>query len=188
MFVRLLLLFTLVPLAELWLLVVLGRAVGLVPTLALVFVTGVLGAWLARSQGLAAIERARAASARGELPADALIDGVLILIAGAVLLTPGLLTDVFGFALLVPAGRRVVRREVRRRLARRARFAAGRVIVMTPGGSQAESGEGRTPGTGPTSAASTPQAGPTARGGATSGGPTGGGRLRAELLPRRDDD
>ncbi|MEM8962111.1 MAG: FxsA family protein, partial [Acidobacteriota bacterium] len=93
MFFRLLLLFTLVPLIELAVLVWLGQWVGLLPTIALVFVTGVLGAYLARRQGLITWTRVRAAMARGELPGEALIDALLILIAGAVLLTPGLITD-----------------------------------------------------------------------------------------------
>jgi UPF0716 protein FxsA len=121
MFVRLLLQFTAVPLVELFLLVKMGTVVGVGPTIALVIFTGVLGAWLARQQGLGVLHRLRVELAEGRLPADALIDGLLILVAGAVLLTPGLLTDALGFVLLVPPSRAVVRRIVA------ARFARGKV-------------------------------------------------------------
>ena len=119
MFLRLLALFTIVPLVELGLLIQLGRWMGVVPTVLLVFGTGVLGAALARSQGLRTLRRFQEETRRGNLPTDALFDGVLILIAGAVLLTPGILTDLLGFTLLVPASRAVVRRVVGERLRRR---------------------------------------------------------------------
>jgi UPF0716 protein FxsA len=119
MFLRLLLLFTVVPLVELFLLVKLGTVIGIGPTVLIVICTGVLGAWLARWQGLGVLRRVSDDLAQGRLPADALIDGLLILIAGAVLLTPGLITDALGFMLLVPQGRAVVRRTVASRLERR---------------------------------------------------------------------
>ena len=119
MFLRLLALFTIVPLVELGLLIQLGRWMGVVPTVLLVFGTGVLGAALARSQGLRTLRRFQEETGRGNLPTDAIFDGVLILIAGAVLLTPGILTDLLGFTLLVPASRAVVRRVVGERLRRR---------------------------------------------------------------------
>jgi UPF0716 protein FxsA len=107
---RLLALFVLVPLAELMLLIEIGRYVGLLPTLALVVVTGVVGAWLARRQGLTVLGQVRAEMADGRIPAGPVMDGVLILVAGAVLMTPGVLTDLFGFFCLVPAGRRLLRK------------------------------------------------------------------------------
>jgi UPF0716 protein FxsA len=119
MFLRLLLLFTVVPLVELFLLVKLGTVIGIGPTVLIVICTGVLGAWLARWQGLGVLRRVSDDLAQGRLPADALIDGLLILIAGAVLLTPGLITDALGFLLLVPQGRAIVRRTVAARLERR---------------------------------------------------------------------
>ncbi|MEM6792741.1 MAG: FxsA family protein [Acidobacteriota bacterium] len=112
MFFRLLLLFTLIPLVELYVLLALGRLVGLPWTLALVFATGILGAALARSQGVSTWRRLQEKIAAGQSPAESLIDGLLILVAGAVLLTPGLLTDIAGFALLVPITRRLVRKAV----------------------------------------------------------------------------
>ena len=117
MFLRLLLLFTVVPLVELFILVKLGSLVGVMPTIGLVIFTGILGAWLARQQGLGVLKRLTTDLDRGRLPADALIDGLLILIAGAVLLTPGLITDGLGFYLLIPQGLAVVRKSVAARFA-----------------------------------------------------------------------
>lgn len=112
MFVRLLLLFTVVPIVELGLLVQLGRFIGLAPTIAIVLVTGIVGASLARWQGLATLRRVQADMADGRVPTGPLVDGLLILVAGAVLLTPGLLTDVLGFLLLIPPTRAAVRRRL----------------------------------------------------------------------------
>lgn len=118
MFLRLLLLFTLVPLVELYLLIEIGGAIGVAPTIAIVIVTGVLGAALARWQGLGVLRRLQDDLAAGRPPTDALIDGLLIFVAGAVLLTPGLITDALGFLLLVPAGRAAVRKLVSAAVAR----------------------------------------------------------------------
>jgi UPF0716 protein FxsA len=131
MFIRLLLLFTVVPLVELFLLVKLGAVIGIGATVLIVISTGVLGAWLARWQGLGVLRRLSEDLNQGRLPADALIDGLLILIAGAVLLTPGLITDALGFFLLVPQGRAVVRKAVAARL-------AGRTEASDPGVIDAE--------------------------------------------------
>ncbi len=114
MFVRLATLFILVPLLELYLLIQVGSHVGVEITIGIVVVTGLVGAWLARRQGLRVLREVQASLAVGDMPADALVDGLLILVAGAVLLTPGLLTDALGFALLIPGGRRVARRLIRR--------------------------------------------------------------------------
>lgn len=130
MLLRLFLLFTVVPLVELFLLINLGRRVGVVPTIALVLFTGALGAYLARSQGLATWRKAQQELAAGRMPAAQLIDGMLILIAGAVLLTPGLLTDFFGFSLLIPGGRRFIAERVRSMMKGRVRTARGQVVVI----------------------------------------------------------
>ncbi len=132
MFFRLLLLFTTVPLIELALLVVIDRHIGLAATLGLVIVTAMVGAWLAKSQGLRTLARLQAELQAGRMPAEPLLDGLMIFVAGAVLLTPGLLTDLFGFFLLAPAGRGLVRRAVAKRL--RGRFVTGdpKVIVIEP--------------------------------------------------------
>lgn len=112
MLLRLLLLFTLVPLVELYLLIVLGRHIGVGATVAIVIGTGVVGAWLTRLQGLRVLREVRRRIESGQMPTGELIDGLLILIAGAVLLTPGLITDGCGLLLLTPQFRRVVRRRI----------------------------------------------------------------------------
>ena len=105
--VRLLLvLFLVVPLAEIWVLIEVGSVVGAVATIGLVVLTAVAGAALMRAQGLATLFRARAAMAKGEVPALELLEGAVILIAGALLLTPGFITDATGFACLIPSVRR----------------------------------------------------------------------------------
>ena len=98
-------LFTLVPLVELYLLIRLGTYIGTVDTIAIVIGTGVAGGLLAKSQGLAVLDRMRAELNQGRLPAESLFDGLLILIAGAMLITPGLLTDGLGLLLLIPWSR-----------------------------------------------------------------------------------
>ena len=98
--------FLLVPVAEIWVLIEVGSVIGALPTVGLVVLTAVVGAGLIRAQGLATLERARAAADRGEVPAMELLDGVCLLVAGAFLLTPGFVTDSLGFLLLVPALRR----------------------------------------------------------------------------------
>lgn len=102
MFAKLLLAFTLVPVIEIYLLVEVGSVIGAWNTVALVIVTGAAGAWLARTQGLATLTRIQEKTRSGGLPGDELVEGFLILVAGVVLLTPGLATDAAGLLLLVP--------------------------------------------------------------------------------------
>ena len=104
-----LILFVVVPLVELWVLIGIGGEIGLLNTIALIVVTGIVGATLARMQGLQTLRRFQEAAARGELPHREILDGLLILVAGAVLLTPGVLTDAFGFLLLLPPFRALIR-------------------------------------------------------------------------------
>ena len=118
---RLLLLFTVVPLVELVLLWWLGTITGFWFTLGLVVATGVVGTALARHEGLRCLKRIQQKMAAGELPADPLIDGVMILLAGALLITPGMLTDLLGFALLLPIFRRFVKRWLKGRFEARIR-------------------------------------------------------------------
>ncbi len=132
MFFRLLLLFTAVPLIELALLVFIDRYIGLAATLGLVVATAMIGAWLAKSQGLRTLARLNTELQQGRMPAEPLLDGLMIFVAGAVLLTPGLLTDLFGFFLLAPAGRRLVRRAVTKRLKHRFVPTDPKVIVIEP--------------------------------------------------------
>ena len=116
MLLRLLAAFCLIPLLELALLLWLATRTSLQLTLALVIVTGILGAWLARQQGWRTLVRARERLEQGQVPLDALGEGLMILVAGALLLTPGVLTDAVGFMLLVPPSRRAIRRWLARRL------------------------------------------------------------------------
>jgi len=119
MLLRLLLLFTVVPLVELVLLLVVADYTSWQFTLGLVLVTGILGAALARWQGTNCLRRIQNETAAGRIPGDALLDGVMILVAGAVLITPGVLTDLIGFALLIPPLRSVLKGWLRRRFADR---------------------------------------------------------------------
>jgi UPF0716 protein FxsA len=121
MFARIFLLFIIVPLIELFLFLVIGRQIGILPTFAIILLTGVLGASLARSQGIRALAKYQQAIAEGRLPHEAVIDGLLILIAGALLLTPGFLTDTIGFLLLAPPVRTLVRARLEDSLRRRFR-------------------------------------------------------------------
>ena len=104
----LLLLFVAVPLAEIYLLLEIGGIIGAVPATGLVVLTAVIGAALVRAQGFSTIMRIRKNLDAGEIPAVAIIEGAFLLIAGALLLTPGFLTDAIGFGCLVPPLRRAL--------------------------------------------------------------------------------
>jgi UPF0716 protein FxsA len=116
---RLALLFVVVPLLELALLIQMGQLVGFWPTIALVVFTGVTGAWLTRMEGLRTMWRLREDLENGRVPGQAIMDGMAVLAGGALLLTPGVLTDVLGFGLLFPRSRRAIQRRVMSRLERR---------------------------------------------------------------------
>lgn len=118
---RLIFIFVAVPLLELVILLRIGQWIGLMPTVALVVTTGVAGAALARQQGLRAFLAVQRELAQGRLPGRSLLDGLSILVGGAFLLTPGVLTDLLGFSLLIPASRRWLQRLARSRLERRIR-------------------------------------------------------------------
>jgi UPF0716 protein FxsA len=98
-----LLAFTIIPLIELFLLIKIGSYIGVWNTILIVLITGLSGAWLAHQQGLSVLNRIRSTLSMGRMPADELIDGVMILIAGILLITPGILTDLTGIFLLIPA-------------------------------------------------------------------------------------
>lgn len=105
MFIKLLLIFTAVPLLELYILIEAGRIIGLGATILLVLLTGVAGAWLARSQGVELLRRIQEETSSGRMPAATLIDGALVLVGGLLLLTPGFFTDLLGFSFLAPVTR-----------------------------------------------------------------------------------
>jgi UPF0716 protein FxsA len=129
MFAKLLLLFITVPLLEFFLLMKIGMRIGILPTIATILITGIIGAWLTRVQGLRTLRRFQEATREGRLPHEEVMDGMMILIAGAVLLTPGFLTDALGFLLLAPP----VRMAVRKRLSN---YLKGRIQFVGPGASQ----------------------------------------------------
>ncbi len=106
LFQILLLLFLLVPVIEIYLLIEVGSIIGALPTIFLVVFTAVVGAALLRWQGFTTFQRVREALARGEVPAIEMMEGVVLLICGALLLTPGFFTDAVGFLCLIPAVRR----------------------------------------------------------------------------------
>jgi len=148
MFARLGCLFVVVPLLELALLVWIGQWIGVVPTVGIVAATGLLGAWLARSQGLRTLTDLQLRAARGEIPAQAMMDGTAILVGGLLLLTPGILSDILGFALLLPPTRRVLQRWAGERMARGIRSGTMNVTFMGmgpgmgPGGPPGSGGHG----------------------------------------------
>lgn len=115
MLLRLAALFICIPLIELYLLFLVGGRIGPALTIALVVVTGFIGASLARQQGFKVWRKIQSELNTGQMPAAELIDGLLVLIGGIVLLTPGLLTDVCGFALMVPAVRAAVKEKLQHR-------------------------------------------------------------------------
>ena len=123
----LVLLFVLVPIAELAVIIQVGEAIGIWWTIALLVGDSVLGSALMRSQGRAAWRRFNAATAEGRIPARETLDGVLVIFGGALLLTPGFISDVLGMILLVPPSRALVRKLLVRRL-------AGRMVASVAGG------------------------------------------------------
>lgn len=134
---RLIFLFVAVPLVELAILLQVAQWIGLLPTVTMVVATGVAGAALARHQGLRAFLAVQGELAAGRLPGRSLLDGLSILVGGAFLLTPGILTDFAGFSLLAPPSRRWLQRLVLRRLERRiAEGTVGFTVFTADGGSE----------------------------------------------------
>lgn len=121
MFPLLFVLLIVVPLAELYVIVQVAGVVGLVETILLLIAVSVAGAWLLKQQGLSTWARLQASLARGEMPHREVVDGVLIVVGGALLLTPGFLTDVVGLLFLFPPSRAAFKRAARRLFARWAR-------------------------------------------------------------------
>jgi UPF0716 protein FxsA len=122
----LLALFIVVPLAELYVILKVGDAIGPLWTIALLAADSVLGSLLLRSQGRSVWRRFNEAVAAGRMPHREVMDGVLVIFGGAFLITPGFLTDIVGLLLLLPPTRSVIRRALARRLGRRAAFGVTR--------------------------------------------------------------
>jgi UPF0716 protein FxsA len=142
MFSRLLVLFTIVPIIELTVLIPLSQQIGLWPTIGLIAFTAIAGAWLGKSQGSAAWKRIQAELATGQLPGDSILDGLAVLVASAFLVTPGVLTDLAGFILLIPFTRAPIRRFVRRRFDKWMTQGGGGVYTSFGGGHGAAYGYG----------------------------------------------
>lgn len=124
MFGVLLLAFLLVPLLELYVFVQVADAIGFLPTVAWIVLISVVGAWVVKREGMSALRRANEQVARGQVPTDELVNGMLILFGGALLLTPGFFTDVLGLLLVLPPTRALLRGTVKRRL-----VASGPILV-----------------------------------------------------------
>ena len=110
----LVLLFILLPLAELYVLIQVGQAIGALPAIAILLLDAIVGAWLARSQGRLAWRRFNEAMAAGRVPGKEVFDGAMVILGGALLVTPGFITDIFGILLLLPPTRAVLRKLVLR--------------------------------------------------------------------------
>ena len=131
MLARLLLLFIIVPGIELILLIEIGQVIGTLPTIGLIVFTGILGAFLARRQGVQILSRMRNQLQSGQIPADSIFDGAIVLVAGAFLMTPGILTDTLGFLCLIPATRRIIKTTIWTRVQRM--IANGQIITNING-------------------------------------------------------
>ena len=115
MLLKLFLCFTLIPVVELYLLIKVGTLIGGFNTVLLVILTGFAGAWLAKMEGINTMLKVRMNLQQGIMPAEELMNAVIILIAGVVLITPGLITDIFGLMLLWPVTRNYFKRFLRRK-------------------------------------------------------------------------
>lgn len=109
MFGNLIILFTVVPAIELYLLLTIGSKIGAGNTILIIIFTGVVGAYLARMQGFLVLQKIQNSMGKGNMPSKELIDGFLILIGGILLLTPGFLTDAAGFLLMIPVTRMIIK-------------------------------------------------------------------------------
>jgi UPF0716 protein FxsA len=106
----LVLLLIVVPIAELYVIIQVGQVIGALPTIAILIADSLFGAWLLRREGRAAWRRFRGTVDRGGLPGNEAVDGVLVIVGGSLLLTPGFLSDIFGISLLLPPTRALYRR------------------------------------------------------------------------------
>jgi UPF0716 protein FxsA len=131
----LVLLFIVVPIAELYVIIQVGQWIGIWPTLALLLADALLGSFLLKHQGRSAWRRFNEALAQRRFPGKEVVDGVLIVIGGTLLLTPGFLTDIAGLFLLIPPTRALARRVLRR-------FTVGRFTVVGMGGFPPGGGRG----------------------------------------------
>jgi UPF0716 protein FxsA len=130
MLLKLFLAFTLIPITELYLLIKIGHYLGAFTTILIVIGTGFLGAYLAKLQGIRSLMRIRESMSRGEVPAEEMVDAMLIFVAGIVLLTPGLITDIAGLLILMPIPRMHFKRWLRKKFDQW--IAENRVHIIRP--------------------------------------------------------
>ncbi|MGB2782958.1 MAG: FxsA family protein [Atribacterota bacterium] len=109
-FTKLLMLFIIVPVTELYLLIEVGKKIGTLTTISIIIFTGILGAYLVKHQGFMILRKIQNDLNEGTIPEDSLIQGVIILAGGILLLTPGFVTDIVGFIFLIPTSRNVVKK------------------------------------------------------------------------------
>lgn len=125
---RLAILFFLVPLLEMYILIKVGGVIGALPTVLLVVFTAVLGVWLLHREGLATLNRLQAKLDRGEAPNTEMLEGLMLIVGGTLLLTPGFVTDTLGFIALLPSFRRPLARWLITIAGRHHSFSGGYVI------------------------------------------------------------
>jgi len=126
------LLFLSIPILEIYLLLEVSDRIGPLSTVGLVVFTAVVGVWLLRLQGFATLARVQQSIARGEIPATALFEGVMLFVAGALLLTPGFFTDTIGFLLLIPFTRQWIVHYILRSVMKDGRFHVRTTETISP--------------------------------------------------------
>ena len=129
MLLRLFLVFTIIPIIEVWLLIRVGSVIGPLPTVAILLAISMAGAWLARSQGFRILVAIREELAAGRMPATHFLDGAMILAGGILLLTPGFFTDFIGLFFLIPVTRNLLKRWLRTWLEQKLR--QGNFVIHT---------------------------------------------------------
>ena len=133
MLLKLLLLMTVVPTVELWLLFQIGDRIGGIETIWLIIVTGIVGASLAKREGLSVVRKIQEDAVNGEPPGDRLAEGLLVLVGGVLLLTPGVITDLTGLAMIFPLTRRPLAQVAKKWLSARVQFSGVEFGSPAPG-------------------------------------------------------
>lgn len=134
MFLLVVVLLVVMPLAELWAIIAVSDVIGGWQTIAVLLIDSLIGAWLLKGQGRGVLSKVDERLRAGDLPTDELVDGVLVLVAGALMLTPGFITDAIGFFLLLPPTRAPVRMALKRRFTARMGKGFQFVSMGQPGG------------------------------------------------------
>ena len=109
-FTKILILFVIVPVTELYILIEVGKKIGSLSTIGIIILTGIIGAYLVKSQGFMILRKIQNDLNEGIMPGDSLIQGAIILAGGILLLTPGFVTDIVGFIFLIPVSRNIVKK------------------------------------------------------------------------------